>query len=364
VPPTQRFWSRFRRALFHGLAAALLAGLLAGTLPLLFGVSPKRALEALLSGAFGVPGNPRATWFAWSGTLLRVTPILLCGLAVSWALRGGMFNIGAEGQLLWGALAAAWIGTWRIGPAPVHVTLALLTGAAAGALWALPATLLKVRRGTPEVVSTLLLTFVATHWTTFLAGHPLHDPNEQGARTPEVLSTALLPVMPNGRLHAGLAVAVSAVILTWLILRSGRAGFGLAVTGQSPEAARSGGIRVNSIWLTVLLQSGALAGLAGAIEVLGVHRFFQAGFSPGYGYEGIAVAILGGNRPPGVLLAALLWGGLANGAVEMEVSTGVSRYLVTVIQALVVLSAAVRRWPVPTLRARPPRASDVTVPPA
>jgi general nucleoside transport system permease protein len=318
--------------------AACVALVLVGGLSAAVGASPGQAIEALLTGAFGSPS-------AWTHTLLRAVPILLTGLAVAWAFRAGLFNIGAEGQLLWGAVAAGWAGAaWSL-PALLHVPVALGAGALAGALWAWPAAFLKSRRGTPEVVTTLLLNFVAVHLTTFLANHPLHDPSEQGSRTARILSSARLLDLFGTQIHLGLPLALGAACLLGLILTRARGGFQLRIVGHSPEAARSAGLSVEQVWSRTLLTSGALAGLAGAVEVLGVHHYFEADFSPGYGYEGIAVAILGGNSPVGVVLAALFWGGLANGAVDMEATAGVSRDLVRVIQAFVVLTVAIRRWP-------------------
>lgn len=303
-------------------------------------ISPVSAIRLLWLGAFGSRNNA-------AETLVRATPILMTGLAVGWAFRAGLFNIGAEGQLRWGALAAAWVGHAVRLPASLHVPLALAVGALAGALWAFPAALLKVRRGAPEVVTTLLLTFIAVNLTTFLAAHPLHDPAQQGPRTAEIHPSAVLPPFAPTRAHAGILVAV--VVAAGLAAALHRSGFGfrLGAVGSNPEAARSSGIDVHRTWTAALLQSGALAGLAGAIEVMALHHYFQHDISPGYGFEGITVAILGGNHPAGIVASALFLGALANGAVRLELDTGISRYLAAVIQALVVLVVAVRAWAKP-----------------
>lgn len=329
----------------RGTAALLATAVIVTALTAAVHVPPTAALSALSSGAFGTP-------FAWSGSLLRATPILITGLAVAWAFRAGLFNIGAEGQLLWGGLAAAWVGSFPALPAWVHLPLALAAGAIAGAFWAWPAALLKSRRGTPEVLCTLLLSFIAEYLTTYLANGPLHGAGQQGARTADLLPSASLPALEVGglRLHWGLPLAL--LLAGWLgfVFWRSRYGFQLQVVGRSPGVARAVKLDVKRIWTLALVQSGALAGLAGAIQILGSLHYFQARFSPGYGFEGIPVAILGGNHPAGVVLAALFWGGLANGAVEMESSVGVSRYLVVVIQSLVVLVVAARRWPLPRLK--------------
>lgn len=329
----------------RALLSAAIALLVVACVSMVARVDPLLALRSLLTGAFGGP--------AWELTLRRAIPILLTGLAVGWAFRAGLFNIGAEGQLLWGALAAAWAGFGLALPPALHVLLALCAGAAAGALWALPAALLKARLRVPEVVTTLLLSLVAIEITRFVANGPLHDATRQGPRTPDIHPSAYLPVLAEGHtLHAGLLVALFMAGLLTLVLAYGAFGFQLRMVGRGPAAARTSAVSVERVWTSALLQSGALAGLAGAVEVLGVHHFFQAGFSPGYGYEGIAVAILGGSAPGGTLLSALFWGALANGAVEMEMNTELSRHVVSVIQALVILTVAVRAWPVPRWRRR------------
>jgi ABC-type uncharacterized transport system permease subunit len=337
VPPAIR---QSLPLLLRVLVAFTATALIVTAVALAVRVAPPAALRALFGGAVGSP-------FAWSGSLRGAVPILLTGLAVAWAFRAGLFNIGAEGQLLWGGLAAAWVGfAFRL-PAMVHLPLALLAGAVAGAAWAWPAAALKARRGTPEVLATLLLSFIAQQLTTWLANGPLHGKGEQGARTAAVHATAQLPVFELGalRIHLGLSLAVILAVLLTIWLWKGRFGFQLRMVGRNPEAARTSGIDINRVQTLALLQSGALAGLAGAIQILGPLRYFQAGFSPGYGYEGIPVAILGASEPLGVAAAALFWGALGNGAVEMESSVGLSHHLVLVIQALVVLAVAAKRWP-------------------
>ncbi len=322
------------RSILAVVAAVALVALLAG----LARVAPEKALSSLAVGSLG-------SRFAVSQTLLHTVPILLTGLAVGWAYRGGLFNIGAEGQFIWGALGAAAIGAYLPVPAWVHIPACLLAGVAAGALWALPAALLKIRRGTPEVVTTLLLNFVALHITAMLANGPLHALNEQGTRTPNILATARLPEIGLPRLHAGLLLAVVIAVGLGILLARGRVGFQLRAAGLNAGTARASGVSVEMVWLRTLLLSGGLAGLAGAIEVLGQIFFFSGGNFPGYGFEGIAVAILGGGGPAGVAAAALFWGALATGAVQMESDTGISRHMVMVIQAVVILAVAVRRWP-------------------
>lgn len=329
--PAAAVTGRLLLAALAGFAALLLLARAAG-------VPAGTVLQALVQGAAGTPA-------AVSETLLHTAPILLAGLAAAWAFRGGLFNIGGEGQLLWGALAAAWVGQAPGFSAPLHAGLALAAGAAAGAAWAYPAALLKVRRGTPEVASTLLLNFVALHLTGWLANGPLHAPGEQSARTAAVRAEALLPSLSGSRLHFGVLIAAAAAVLLFLLLRLSRHGFQITTVGANPAAAAACGIARDRLWTRILLESGALAGLAGAIEVLGVHRFFQAGFSPGYGFEGIAAALLAMSHPLLLLLSSLFMAGLANGAVEVEIATGLSKHMVTLLQAILIIIVAVRVSP-------------------
>lgn len=339
--PSHR-WLAIREVLLRAAVALGVVLLVVAALAAMTHNNPLAAIQALLSGAFG-------SQFHWTETLIQATPILLTGLAVAWAFRAGLFNIGAEGQLLWGAIVAAWVGSAVPAPGLVLIPLSMLAGAAAGALWAWPAALLKVKRGTPEVVSTLLLSWVALYLTDWLAGGPLHDPTQQGARTPRISQAAYLLTFGGTRLHAGLILALVLAGALALLLQRSVFGFQLQVVGRNPEAARSSNISVARTWTLALLQSGALAGLAGAVEILGIHHYYQAGFSPGYGYTGISVAILGGNTPLGAVAAAIFLGGLANGAkvmsIDLRLSSEVGRSMVAVIQALVVLAVAVRRWP-------------------
>ncbi len=338
LPPPRTLLIRLGGMVLPALVAAVVAIVMVAGLAAAAKVEPGVALKSLFSGAAG-------TSFDQAQSVLRSVPILLTGLAVAWAFRAGLFNIGAEGQFLWGALAAGWVGSALRLPPALHIPLSLLAGVVAGALWMLPAALLKTRRGTPEVVSTLLLNSVALYFTTLLANGPLHAPNEQGPRLPDVSPTAMLPRGPED-LHLGVILALLMVVALSTLLWFGREGFQVRVVGRNPETARASAINVSGVWMRTLLLSGALAGLAGAIEVLGRSpSYFEGGKSPGYGFEGIAVAILGSSAPFGVLAAGLFWGALAMGAVQLESDTGLSKYLVVLIQAVVVLAVAVRRWP-------------------
>lgn len=318
------------------LVALLLAFLLAGLLVAVTYGHPVTALATLLRGAFG---DPRA----WGGSLAKATPILFTGLAIALAFRGGLFNIGVEGQLYAGALTAAVVGHRLAAPLPLHVPAALLAGLLAGALWALPAAFLKSRRGVHEVISTIMLNYVAVLLTDWLASGPLKDPNRMGPQTPAIALTARLPrLLPPTELNAGFLLAVAAALLLAYLLSRTPLGLEIRALGQNWQAAWRTGVPVERTLVLTFALSGALAGLAGAVEVLGVHYTFNARFSPGYGFDGIAVALLAANAPLAVIATGIFFGGLTNGAVAMEVDAGVSRYLVTMIQAFAVVAVAVR----------------------
>jgi simple sugar transport system permease protein len=331
--------SAFRRSALRAarpLAALAAAFALAGLLVAVTYGHPFHALLTLLRGAFG-DGR------AWGGSLAKATPILFTGLAIAIAFRGGFFNIGVEGQLYAGALTAAVVGHRLTAPFPLHLAAALLAGMLAGALWALPAAFLKSRRGVHEVISTIMLNYVAVLLTDWLASGPLKAPDRMGPQTPAIALTARLPrLLSPTELNAGFLIAIGAALLLGYLLTRTPLGLEIRALGLNPQAAWRTGIAVERTLVVTFALSGALAGLAGAVEILGVHYSFSARFSPGYGFDGIAVALLAANAPLAVIATGIFFGGLSNGSVAMEVDAGVSRYLVTMIQAFAVVAVAVR----------------------
>lgn len=313
----------------------------AGTLALtaavlaLAGFSPARGLAALVEGSVG-------TMDAFlSGTLVRSTPLMLTGLAVAIAFRTGLWNIGAEGQLLAGA-GAATAAALAIGDAigVAALPVVLLSGAAAGAAVAGIAALLRSRFGVIEVISTIMLNFVAIHATGWLVRGPLQEPTAVYPQSGSVPGVARLPLMlPGTRLHWGVAIAiVCALVLGWGV-RHLWAGFRLRAVGASPSAAASAGmIDVAGVSTRVFLLSGALAGLAGAVELTGVTHALYENFSPGWGYSAIAVALLARLDPWLVIPSALMFGALQAGASAMQRDAGVPFALVGVIEALLILA--------------------------
>jgi simple sugar transport system permease protein len=309
--------------------AVAAAGLRAG------GYDPVVAFGALARGAFG---SPQAIL---SITLVRTVPLLLTGLAVALAFRAGVWNIGAEGQLYAGAVAATWVAL-SMGAMPRVILLPAVLAAAlaGGAAWALVPALMKVRLGVGEVITTLLMNFVALHLTGWVVHGPLQEARGVFPQTDAIAAAARLPMLvPVTRLHAGFALALVLAGVLWLFLARTRAGFRLRAVGASPRAAAAAGrIGVDRVVLGALLASGAIAGLAGGVEVSGVTFSLYEGLSPGHGYTAIAVALLAGLHPLGVVATALFFGALEGGAGAMQREAGVPAAWVGAMEALAILS--------------------------
>jgi simple sugar transport system permease protein len=316
------------------------------------------ALRALWSGAFG------SGYAIASATLVRATPLILAGLAVAVAFRAGILNVGAEGQLLAGGGAATAVAVagssalgWATGP------VALLAGAAAGALWAGGPALLRRRFGVLEVISTIMLNFVALHAVGWLVRGPLQEPTRVYPQSATLAEAARLPVLvPATRLHAGAVLAAGAAVALWWVLRSTAAGFRLRAVGMNPAAAASAGlVDVGRVTTRAFLASGALAGLAGASELTGVTYALYENLSPGYGYTAIAVALLARLHPLAVIATGVLFGALEAGAGAMQRDAGVPSVVVSVVEALLILLVlGVDRlrawWPTRVGAARPAEA--------
>lgn len=297
------------------------------------GGDPLLALGALAEGAFGSAD-------AWSEVGVRTCPLLLCGLAVAVAFRAGIWNIGAEGQLLVGAVMVAWLGA-RVGawPAPLAILLVLGAAALGGALWAGIAGLLRSARGVDEVISTIMLNFIAAGMVGWLVNGPLMEAAGTYPQSDALAAAARLPRLFTGyRLHAGLLVALLCAAGTWMLLFRTALGFEMRAAGLNLLAARLAGLRTGAALLRALALSGALAGLAGGIEVAAVTFRLYESFSPGYGFTAIAVALLGRLHPLGVVAAALLFGALDAGSSAMQRVAGVSSVLVSAVQAAVIFA--------------------------
>jgi len=271
--------------------------------------------------------------------LVKSTPLLLTGAAVTFAFSAGYWNIGAEGQLYAGAIAAAWLGT-VLGnvPALIALPVMVLGGFAAGMLWALPPALLKVKLAVDEVVTTLLLNTVILFVVSYLLNGPWRDPVSGWPQSPEIANSAMLPkLIPQARLHLGFVIGLLVIVALWFILSRTSLGLKMRATGLGMEAARFAGVNVNRTVLTAALISGGIAGMAGVSEVAGIHFHLIDAISPGYGYTGIIIAMLGGLNPFGVGVAALFIGLLSTGGQTVSRALGVPAYLGDVVQAVLLL---------------------------
>jgi general nucleoside transport system permease protein len=325
-------WRATMGVVISHLGAIVLALIVGALLIAAIGVNPAQAYAALWDGAFG---NRNSI----AETLLRAIPLALAGLGVAIAFQAGLFNIGAEGQLLLGGTAAAYVGlTLSHWPAFPLLFAMLLAAMAAGALWAGVAIVLKLWRGANEFINTVMLNYIAVFLLSWLLHGPLQDPMSPLGQTERLPPHALLPgILARTRLHAGLWIALAAAIILYFLLWHTTWGFRLRATGKNILAARNAGIPVRRTLLTTFLVSGALAGMAGFNEVAGVHDRMIEFLSPGYGYTAIVVALLGGLNPLTVLAAALLFAALQVGASTMESALGVPSSIVTVIQYLIVI---------------------------
>ncbi|WP_309084935.1 ABC transporter permease [Chelativorans sp.] len=297
---------------------------------LLVGESPLHVFATLLRGAFG-------SWERTAGSLLQATPIIIAGVAACVALRGGLFNIGVEGQLYMGGFAAAWVGFSFALPAGLHVLVAMAAAIVAGALWiALPA-FFRARFGTNEVVSTILSNYVAVLITSYLTISVFKRPGGWSETEP-IAPTAYLPQISDvSRLNIGLFIGIALAIGLHLFLTRTSAGYSVSAMGTNVKFAEYGGVSIRRNILVILLCSGAVGGLAGGVETLGVHHRFMEGFAPGFGFDGVIAALLANGSPIGVIGTALFFGALRAGSLLMEVETNASREVITVFQAFIIL---------------------------
>jgi len=318
----------------------LIAVLVSSVFIVATGGNPIAAFQALLYGAFGTPR-------AIGETLLRSTPLIFTGLALAYGFRSGVFNIGAEGQLYMGGLAAAYFGITFGGLSTfIAIPLIIIAAAAAGAAWAFIPALMKVRIGANEVITTMMFTYIGKYVVSWLVTGPLADKGgiPQTAQLPASSSmprlSDLMPFLGTGRAHLGFVVAVLFAVIIWAVLKYTTLGYEARAVGYNPFASQAGGISVGATIIKSLCISGALAGVAGAVEVMGVYGRIFDNFSNNFGFTGIAVALLAKNNPLGVIAAAILFGALDAGAGTMQLEAGVSQKVINIIQAVIIFTIA------------------------
>ncbi|MEN2766386.1 ABC transporter permease [Ornithinibacillus xuwenensis] len=323
---------------------SVILGLIVGAIIMIASdVNPIEAYTALWNGAF-------YDAFTIGETIRRITPLILTGLAVAFAFRTGLFNIGAEGQVIVGWLAAVWVGLTVDAPMIIHLPLAVLAGALAGGLWGFIPGLLKAKLGVHEVIVTIMLNYIALYVSNEIVRNVLTDhgtSTEQIAASASLGSEWLQNLTLYSRMHYGILIALFAAIIMWFIIQRTTVGYELKAVGFNQHASKYAGMNVSKNIILSMVIAGAFAGLAGAMEGLGTYGSVSviSGFT-NLGFDGIAVALLGANNPFGVVLAAILFGVLKEGAGEMP-SAGVPTELVDIIMALIIFfvaSSYIIRW--------------------
>jgi simple sugar transport system permease protein len=318
-------------SLYLSLGSLLLAMVVSGLVMALCRFNPFQAFAAIFQGAFG---SLRAV----SQTLVQATPLMFTGLAFAIAKKASLINIGVEGQMYMGAIAAAWVGAMPL-PLPLflHLPLAILVGAVAGALLAGFVGFLKVKFGSNEVIATIVLNTIAINFTSYIANYPLKAEGSI-AQTDRIQPTAELSRIFTGhQLTFAFFLAMIVCLAVYLVMGKSILGYEIRSVGYNRLAAQTAGIDIGKIVIVSMLLSGAVGGLAGAMQVLGVDKRFIVGFSPGYGFNGISVAALAADHPLGVILSSIIFGALNAGSMVLNRTTRIPTDFINVIQGLVII---------------------------
>lgn len=314
--------------------SAILLALILGMLFIaMMDINPVEAFAALLEGAFGSTND-------FAETLVKMTPLLFTGMSYALANRCGLTNLGMEGQMYMGALFAAAVGIYvKNIPGALHIPLCVLAGFIGGGLWCLLAGWLKVRFGASEIITTVMLNTIAINFIEFMVNGPMIEPPGINCQTSPLLDTAQFgSIIPGSRAHWGFVMGLLFIFLFWVFLWRSKKGYEVRVSGLNSQAALYSGINTNRNILLVTFLAGGLAGLAGASEIMGVQGRLFPLFSPGYGFDGIAVALIGMNSPIGIIFGAFLFGAFRAGGTRMQMRAKVPNSIVSVMQALVIIS--------------------------
>ncbi len=322
------------------LGAVVLIAIAAGAMALA-GADPLAGFAALFRGALG--GTHQI-----GETIVATTTLLFPSLAVAFAFRAGLFNIGAEGQLVIGGLCAGLVGATLVAPGAIAIPLILAAGALGGAAWGGIAGVLRARFGGNEVIATLMLNIVAALLANYLVVGPLRAADAAGAETSELPESSWLPTLiPDTRASIALVLALALALVLAFVFRRTVFGYALRAAGDAPEAARRAGIDLARTAFVAMTISGAIAGFGGATVVAGVLHRFNVALSPGYGFIAIAVALVGGLDPLWIVLAAFAFGILQSGSLTMQALAHVPKDVVTFVEGLAILALAARRFVAP-----------------
>ncbi|MDN5342063.1 ABC transporter permease [Oceanotoga sp. DSM 15011] len=327
-------WMPFLVPFFSVLVSLIIAAIII----LLLGKNPLTAYAEMFKGAFG-------SRLSWADNITKMTSLLLTGLAVGFGFRAGVFNIGAEGQMAVGGIMATFVGI-NMGnvPAVIAIPLTMMAGILGGAVWASIAGILKAKTGAHEVISTIMLNWVAYHLSNYVVSGPLAV--GQGVpKSPEIAQSAQLPpllTVQASNVPSGILVAIVAAFVVYIVLQKTTVGYELKAVGYNPYAAEYGGISISKNIVLTMAISGGLAGLAGAIEVMCVyHRIFGA-FTGSRGFDGITIALIGQNNPIGIIFSSFLISSLRSGSNAMQ-SVGIPDDIVTIIQGIIIFFVAANR---------------------
>lgn len=312
------------------------------------GVAVWQSYLALFEGSvynpsLATPHDSILAWYPLSETLVSAAPLILAGLSVALAFRAGLFNIGAQGQFIFGSIAASFVGFHFQLPIGLHILAAVLAAIVAGGIWGGLVGLLKARTGAHEVIVTIMLNYVALYFLVWLLGTTSFlRPGRRDPISPDVLHSARMPLLAgsNYRVNFGIFIALAAAIFVWWLLSRSTWGFRFRAVGANTAAAKTAGISVPFVMTSVMAISGALAGLGGAVHVLGSDFSLTSGTAGNFGFDAITVALLGRAKPMGTVFASILFGALRAGGGTMQANTNTPIDIVLVIQALVILFIA------------------------
>lgn len=341
-------FSFFKRILvptffISGISSILLiivAFAIAGFLIYISGADPLEAYIALGYGIFG-------SFYSITENLVIFTPILLSSLGLLFAFKCGVWNIGSEGQIYFGAMIVTFLGVTFTNNLAIHpmlqVPMLMVVGFLSGAAWGAIPGVLKAKRDVNEIITTLMMVFIAIMLVHWAIRWPLDDPNKIHPASYDIAESAFLPiVIPGSRVHAGFAIAIICTVITYIIFKKTPFGFSIKIMGLNPRAAKYAGVNTSRMIILVMIISGGLAGVAGACEVCGIHHYLMDKISPGYGFLAIAAVFLAGLNPLGTVLTSLFFGCLLNGARYMQTVTGISTTLIDLICGLIILFAVAR----------------------
>jgi simple sugar transport system permease protein len=329
------------KSVYYPMAALLLSLLIGSVIILLTSKSsPLEAYRAMFTGAFGTPR-------AWDETFTKAVPFMFTALSFAIARRCGIINLGAEGQFRIGALMGTLVGVnFPDLPLYIHLPMALAAGFIGGALYGLIVGALKIRFGASELITTIMLNYIAVQVIDYCVNGPMKDSaNSSYPQSAQLFGTSIMPKLlaGTGRLHWGLILVLAAIVFYWFFLWKTTKGFEMRVVGLNPTAGAYAGMSISRSSLLAMLLAGGFAGLGGCVEIVAVQfRLMLTSFSVSYGFTGIAVALMGNNNPFGIFLSGILFGGLQNGSLKMQTLTDVSASVVLVVQALIILFIAGR----------------------